>query len=199
MQTASTPVMAVTAEALHLEAYSGAAMEEELSPLCIAETGTAADIEDSAAPGGASDSTVVVQSSEDLCMALSAHSTSEHGVFCACLENVVAHAVSLCGPVSAASVWECASAALRSRGDVIVSAAGAAGERTALDVHVVARLASRCTHELHTCSVGVVLGFASTMVDWVTAVMQKLSQDGFGGAQKPVMIAGETFPHSTLS
>lgn len=173
-------------------------MEEELSPLSIAETSADADLEYAAHLSDTSGAPVAPQSSEDLCAALSGHSTSEHGVFCACIENVVSHAVALCGPLAATEVWGCAAAALRTRGGVILSGSGpdenaAVGfdrERAALDVHVVARLASRCTHELNACDVGVVLGFVSTMVDWVTCAMQQLAVEGACERQRPVMIAG---------
>lgn len=195
----SAPGAVVAAAGLNPESYSGAAMEEDLAQLSIAEAAADSDLEYAAHLSDTTGSPVAPQSSENLCAALSGHSTSEHGVFCACIENVVPQAVALCGPVAAVEVWGCAAATLRARGGLILSVGGSDGsrsaagfdrERAALDVHVVTRLASRCTHDLNACDVGVVLGFASSMVDWVTRAMQQLAAEGACERQRPVMISG---------
>jgi hypothetical protein len=188
--------MVISAASLNLEPYSGSSLEENLSSLSVAETATDSDLEYTAHISDDLGASVAPQSAEDCCAALSGHATSEHGLFCACIENVASHAAAVCGAVTAAEVWGCAAAAVRARGNVILSCDGPDAtdrgfdrERLAIEVHVVARLASRCMHELHACNVDVVLGFAWTMVDWVTRAMQQLAEKGTTAGQQPAMIA----------
>ena len=134
MQMSSTPSMAVTAANLNPESFSGAAMEEDLAQLSIAETAGDADLEYAAHLSDTTGAPVAPQSSEDLCAALSGHSTSEHGVFCACIENVVSQAVALCGPVAAVEVWGCSAATLRARGGLVLSGGGSDGSLSLIHI-----------------------------------------------------------------
>jgi hypothetical protein len=183
--------MALAAGALSVESYSGACMEDDLARLSVAEAALDADVDYAAHLADATGASVAPQSSEDLCAALSGHSTSEHGVFAAGVENVVAQAVAFCGGDAAVEVWAFAAAALRAHGATALSR-GAAAERAALDIHVVARVASRCAHELHAGAVGAVLGYAGTLADWLGRAMAHLSAASERDQQgvRPAMISG---------
>eukprot|EP00892_Ulva_mutabilis_P004739 jgi/Ulvmu1/2637/UM014_0089.1 len=180
--------MAISAGGMATESYSGAALEEALAPLLLSEGDADADVEYAAHLAEATGGPVSPQSSEDLCSALSDYSTSAHGVFCACVENVAARAVTLCGPPAAAAVWHAAGSALHVRGDAILGGGGE-GERAALDVHVIARLAARSAHELDGAAAEAVLGHAQRYIEWLARALKMLEAAGPAASHRPVMIS----------
>lgn len=179
--------MALSSRNLSTEPYSGAMLQDHITPLLLGEGSgdPLADHAAHAAPGDVSPR----EGDGDSCAVLDDYASSMHGVVCSCIENVAAQAVVLCGHAAASAVWDAAVSAVCASEDALLRQGGAEAQRAALEAHTALRLAARACHALDGVAVTPVLGHAQALMQWVSRAL-KAAAAGDLPLRRIIAIAG---------